>query len=41
MKLGQLINITYEISFFKRHAENVAGRLVPGLFFFKKKLYIK
>ena len=42
MKLGQLIDITCEISFLKRHAENVAGRLVPGLYFFlKKKLYIK
>ena len=31
-----------EIFFFKNHAENVAGRLVPDLFFFfKKKNFVK
>ena len=32
MKLGQLINITKEKFFFRNHAENVVGRLVPDLF---------
>ena len=29
--------ITREIFYFKNHAENEAGRLVPDLFFFQKK----
>ena len=34
------MNITREIFFFKNHAENKAGRLVPELFlFFEKALY--
>ena len=38
MKFGQLI--ARKIFFFKNHAENEAGRLVPILFlFFKKALY--
>ena len=33
-------NVTRQIFFFKNHAENEAGRLVPGLFlFFKKALF--
>ena len=35
MKFGQLYNITWEIFFFKKHAENEVGRLVPDLFFRK------
>ena len=31
----------WEIFFFKNHAENEAGRLVPDLFFFKKKAVYK
>ena len=38
MKIGQLIE--YNIFFFKNHAENGLGRLVPDLvLFFKKALY--
>ena len=34
------VNRTREIFFFKNHADNEAGRLVPDLFlFFKKALY--
>ena len=40
MKSHQLIGDTREIFFFKNHAEDEAGRLVPDLFlFFKKALY--
>ena len=40
MKFGQLINITREIFFFKNHAENEEGKLVPDQFlFFTKALY--
>ena len=40
MKFGQLIELKWEIFFFKNHAENVAGRLVLELFlFFEKALY--
>ena len=40
MKLGQLMDKTREIFYFKNHTENEAGRLVPNLFlFFKKVLY--
>ena len=37
MKFGQFIEyITREIFFFKNHAENEAGTLVPHLFLFSK-----
>ena len=40
MRFGQVIDITIELFYFKNHAENEAGRLVPDLFlFFKKALY--
>ena len=40
MKFGQLIEYSKGNIFFKNHAENEAGRLVPDLFlFFKKDLY--
>ena len=40
MKFSQLINITREIFFFKNHAGNEAGILVPDHFLiFKKALY--
>ena len=40
MKLGQLMDIPREIFFFKKYAENEAGKLVPVHFlFFKKTLY--
>ena len=40
MKFGQLIEYNKRHFFFKNHAENKAGRLVPDLFlFFKKALY--
>ena len=39
MRFGQLIEYTLEI-FFKNHAENETGRLVPELFlFFEKALH--
>ena len=42
MKFCQLIDITWEILFFKNHAKNKSGRLVPDLFpFFKKYLFYK
>ena len=48
MKLGQLIETreiltrgTREIFFFKSHVENEAGRLVPYLFRFLKKLHMR
>ena len=34
IKFGQLKNIAGEIFFFKNHAENEVGRLVPSLFLF-------
>ena len=34
MKFSQLINVMREIFFFKNHAENEAGKLVPDLFIF-------
>ena len=37
MKFGQLIEYKRNI-FFKIHAENEAGRLVPDLFLFLKKV---
>ena len=40
MKFGQLTEYNRTNIFFKNHAENEAGRLVPDLFlFFKKALY--
>ena len=40
MKFGQLIEYNMRIVFFKNHAENKAGRLVPDLsLFFVKALY--
>ena len=42
MKFGQVIeyNMRSVFFFFKNHAENNAGRLVPDLFlFFRKALY--
>ena len=41
MKLGQLIeyNMKHEIFFFRNHAENEAGRLVPVIFSFLKKSF--
>ena len=33
MKFGQFIEYTREIFFFKNHAENKAGRLIPNPFF--------
>ena len=41
MKFGQLIEYKGEIFFFKNYAENEAGRLVPGLFLFSKKLNMR
>ena len=38
IKFGQLIEYN---SFFKNYVENEAGRLVPGLFLFLKKLCIR
>ena len=37
MKIGQLIEYNKRYFFFKNHAENEAGRLVPDLFLFLKK----
>ena len=37
MKLGELIEYNKRNFFFKNYAKNEAGRLVPDLFFFKKK----
>ena len=34
MNFGQLTKFNMRKIFFKTHAENEAGRLVPGLFFF-------
>ena len=40
MKFGLVIEYNNRKIFFKNHAENEAGRLVPNLFlFFKKALY--
>ena len=40
IKFGKLIDIRWEIFFFKYHPKNEAGRLVPDFFlFFKKALY--
>ena len=36
MRFGQLIESNIGIFFFKNHAENEAGRLVPDLFFLTK-----
>ena len=42
MTFGQLIEHNVRNIFFKIHAENEAGRLVPDLFlFFFKALYVK
>ena len=41
MKFGQLIDIARGKLFFKNHAENEVGRLVPDYFLFFKKLYIR
>ena len=42
MKCSQLIEYNVKKCFFvKSHVENEAGRLVPGLFLFFKKLYIR
>ena len=40
MKLDQLIEYIKKF-FFKNYAENKAGRLVPDLFFFLKKLKMR
>ena len=41
MKFGQLIEYNMgNVFFFKNHAENEAGRLVPNLFMFLRKLYM-
>ena len=40
MKFGQLIEYL-KINFFKKHAQNEAGKLVPDHFFLKKKFYIR
>ena len=40
MEFGQVIEYKKETYFFKNHAKNEAGRLVPDLFlYFKKALY--
>ena len=39
MKFGQLIEYNKKIVLLKNHAENEAGRLVPDLFSFFKKVY--
>ena len=40
MRFGQLIEYNKKIFFFKNHAENGAGTLIPDLFFiFEKDLY--
>ena len=39
MKFGHLIEIIRKILFFKNHAENEAGRLVPDRFLFLKKAF--
>ena len=40
MKFGQLVEYNKEIFFFKNHAENRTGKLIPDRFlFFKKALY--
>ena len=41
MKLGQVMNITRQTSFFKNYVEIEAGRLVPHLFLFKKMLNMR
>ena len=38
MKFGQLIEYNVRNIFLKSHAENEAGRLVPEIFWFLKKL---
>ena len=40
MKLGKLIEYKKRNIFFQNYAENEAGRLVPDLFPFLKKLYM-
>ena len=40
MKFDQLIEYTRKLFYFKNHAENEVGRLVPDIFlFFKEMLY--
>ena len=41
MKFGHLIEIIRKILFFKNHAENEAGRLVPDIFLFFEKLSMR
>ena len=41
MKLGQLGEYNVTNIFLQNYGENKAGRLVPDLVFFKKKLYMK
>ena len=41
MRIGQVIEYNKEIIFFKNHAQNEAGRLVPDFFSFLKKLSYK
>ena len=41
MKFGQLIENNKRNIFFKNHAENEAGRLVPDLFLYLKKCFIR
>ena len=38
MKFGEIID--NKIFFFKSHAKNEAGRLVPEIFFFLEKFYM-
>ena len=38
MKYGRVIKLTLEILFFKNYGENEAGRLVPDLILFFKKV---
>ena len=39
MKFGQLIQCNKRNIFLQNHGENEAGRLIPDLFLFFKKLY--
>ena len=41
MKFGLLTEYNMKQFYFKNHAENEAGRLVPGLFWFFKKHYTR
>ena len=41
MKLGQIVNITRGIFFFKNYAQNETGRLLPEILLFFKKLNMR